>query len=290
MFHAGSSIEAPFGSSIIGETDGAVRVVEVERASNWAETAGAPLTVVFPLKPASFKVAIISSTDLFKRSRCSEYDGEVSPELLEASFAGNSAWTLATASLIAAFCSSFWWVEAYFSAIWFNKAASEAFCSKIALSSDATALSTTSDELATEVFVSVAVSFWGAETSLEASSVNEVASVETDGALTAVEEETTSFPTSSAKVVFATVVALKRAAANTIPFNKWWLLVETASSRTSATTVSSTWPRITLSKPKFEVAARNQFLPDLINLKRVTRSVSRNSPFERLKIIWFSFF
>ena len=209
----------------------------------------------------------MSSTDLFKRDRCSAYDGAFSPELVEASFAGNSAWTFATASLIAAFCSAFWWLEAYFSAIWFNNAASEAFCSKIALSSDATALS-----------------FWGAETSLEA------ASVETDGALTAVEEETTSFPTSSANVVFATVVALRTAAATTIPFKRWRLLAETASSRTSATTVSSTWPRITLSKPKFEVAARNQFLPDLINLKRVTRSVSRNSPFERLKIIWFSFF
>ena len=29
--------------------------------------------------------------------------------------------------------------------------------------------------------------------------------------------------------------------------------------------------------------ARTQFFPDLINLKRVIRSVSRNSPFERLK-------
>ena len=267
-----------------------VPLVLVEIGANCAEIAGAPLTVVFPLKPAAFRVTIMSSTDLFKRDRCSAYDGAFSPELVDASFAGNSAWTLATASLIAAFCSSFWWFEAYFSAIWFNKVASEAFCSKIALSSDATALSTTSDELATEGFVSVAVSFWGAETSLEASSVNEAASVETDGALTAVEEETTSFPTSSAKVVFATVVALRTAAATTIPFKRWRLLAETASSRTSATTVSSTWPRITLSKPKFEVAARNQFLPDLINLKRVTRSVSRNSPFERLKIIWFSFF
>ena len=283
-------MEAPFGSSIVGVTDGAVKVFEVESASNWAEIAGAPLTVVFPLKPASFKVAIISSTDLFKRSRCSAYDCGFTSELLEASFVGNSAWTFATASLIAAFCSSFWWLEAYFSAIWFNKAASEAFCSKIALSSDATALSTTWDELAAWAFVSVAVSFWGTETSFEPSSINGAASGETTGALTAVEEETTSFPTSSANVVFATVVALRTAAATTIPFKRWRLLAETASSRTSATTVSSTWPRITLSKPKFEVAARNQFLPDLINLKRVTRSVSRNSPFERLKIIWFSFF
>ena len=42
---------------------------------------------------------------------------------------------------------------------------------------------------------------------------------------------------------------------------------------------------MTFKRPKLEVAARNQFLPDLINLKRVTRSVSRNSPFERLKNI-----
>jgi len=47
---------------------------------------------------------------------------------------------------------------------------------------------------------------------------------------------------------------------------------------------------MTFKRPKLEVAARNQFLPDLINLKRVTRSVSRNSPFERLKNISVSLF
>ena len=45
---------------------------------------------------------------------------------------------------------------------------------------------------------------------------------------------------------------------------------------------------MTFKRPKLEVAARNQFLPDLINLKRVTRSVSRNSPLERLKNISIS--
>ena len=102
----------------------------------------------------------------------------------------------------------------------------------------------------------------------------------------------TSFPASSAYAVLAIDVAPRRAPAATIPFNKPRLvisLVDTESSRISATTVSSTWPRITLSKPKLEVDARNQFLPDLINLNRVTRSVSRNSPFERLKNILFSF-
>ena len=44
---------------------------------------------------------------------------------------------------------------------------------------------------------------------------------------------------------------------------------------------------MTLRRPKFEVAARNQFFPDLISLKRVTRSISRNSPFERLKNMYY---
>ena len=98
----------------------------------------------------------------------------------------------------------------------------------------------------------------------------------------------TSDPVSSAFAVFATVAAPRTAPAATIPLSKPRLVIsftDTASSRTSATTVSSTWPRMTFKRPKLEVAARNQFLPDLINLKRVTRSVSRNSPFERLKNI-----
>ena len=98
----------------------------------------------------------------------------------------------------------------------------------------------------------------------------------------------TSEPFSSALAVFATVAAPRTAPAATIPLSKPRLVIsvaDTSSSRTSATTVSSTWPRMTFKRPKLEVAARNQFLPDLINLKRVTRSVSRNSPFERLKNI-----
>ena len=88
MLKAASSIVAPLGSVMTGFV---VPLVLVEIGANCAETAGAPLTVVFPLKPASFKVAIISSTDLFKRSRCSAYDCGFTSELLEASFVGNSA-------------------------------------------------------------------------------------------------------------------------------------------------------------------------------------------------------
>ena len=47
---------------------------DVEIASNCAEIAGAPFTVVFPVNPAAVKVAIMSSTDLLKRSRWSAYD------------------------------------------------------------------------------------------------------------------------------------------------------------------------------------------------------------------------
>ena len=46
---------------------------DVEIASNCAEIAGAPFTVVFPVNPAAVKVAIMSSTDLLKRSRWSAY-------------------------------------------------------------------------------------------------------------------------------------------------------------------------------------------------------------------------
>ena len=90
MLKAASSIVAPFAFEITGLVS-TLPVVLVEIGANCAETAGAPLTVVFPLKPASFKVAIISSTDLFKRSRCSAYDCGFTSELLEASFVGNSA-------------------------------------------------------------------------------------------------------------------------------------------------------------------------------------------------------
>ena len=89
MLKAASSIVAPFAFEITGLVS-TLPVVLVEIGANCAEIAGAPLTVVFPLKPAAFKVSIMSSTDLFKRDRCSAYDGAFSPELVEASFAGNS--------------------------------------------------------------------------------------------------------------------------------------------------------------------------------------------------------
>ena len=64
----------------------------------------------------------------------------------------------------------------------------------------------------------------------------------------------------------------------------------TLSSTTSVMTwVVSTPPRKTLNKPKREVEARNQCFPDLINLYRVTRSVSLYSPFWRLKNMIYPF-
>ena len=64
----------------------------------------------------------------------------------------------------------------------------------------------------------------------------------------------------------------------------------TLSSATSVMTwVVSTPPRKTLNKPKREVEARNQCFPDLINLYRVTRSVSLYSPFWRLKNMFYPF-
>ena len=66
---------APFGSVIPGVAlTPAESVFEVEIASNCAEIAGAPFTVVLPVNPAAVKVAIMSSTDLLKRSRWSAYD------------------------------------------------------------------------------------------------------------------------------------------------------------------------------------------------------------------------
>ena len=66
---------APLASVILGLTSTfAASVFEVAMASNCAEIAGAPFTVVFPVNPAAVKVAIMSSTDLLKRSRCSAYD------------------------------------------------------------------------------------------------------------------------------------------------------------------------------------------------------------------------
>ena len=90
---------------------------------------------------------------------------------------------------------------------------------------------------------------------------------------------------SSACAAVVTTAPPRIAPVAKIPFNKVRLGVAVVSSETSATTSSSTWPRTTLKRPKLEVAARSQFFPDLINLNRVTRSVSRNDPLERLKNI-----
>ena len=87
---------------------------------------------------------------------------------------------------------------------------------------------------------------------------------------------------SSANTGLATVVAPARAPSTTIPFTRSaGIWCEESSYLTMI--FSSTPPRMTRNKPNRETDARTQFFPDLINLKRVIRSVSRNSPFERLK-------
>ena len=80
----------------------------------------------------------------------------------------------------------------------FNKAASEAFCSKIVLSSDAGTVSTSSDEGAVEAGVSVADSLRVSNTSLESCSFNAAGSEATAGVLTTADVTTSSFPNSSA--------------------------------------------------------------------------------------------
>ena len=67
---AASSIVAPFAFEITGLV-ATLPEVDVEIGANCAEIAGAPFTVVFPVNPAAVKVAIMSSTDLLKRSRWS---------------------------------------------------------------------------------------------------------------------------------------------------------------------------------------------------------------------------
>ena len=89
-------------------------------------------------------------------------------------------------------------------------------------------------------------------------------------------------PFSSANTGLATVVAPARAPSTTIPLTRSaGIECDVASYWT--TIFSSTPPRMTRNRPNRETDARTQFFPDLINLKRVIRSVSRKSPFERLK-------
>ena len=91
-----------------------------------------------------------------------------------------------------------------------------------------------------------------------------------------------SIPFSSANTGLATVVAPARAPSTTIPFTRSAGIWREESSYLTMI-FSSTPPRMTRNRPNRETDARTQFFPDLINLKRVIRSVSRKSPFERLK-------
>ena len=91
-----------------------------------------------------------------------------------------------------------------------------------------------------------------------------------------------SIPFSSANTGLATVVAPARAPSTTIPLTRS-AGIECDDASYWTTIFSSTPPRMTRNRPNREIDARTQFFPDLINLKRVIRSVSRKSPFERLK-------
>ena len=95
--------------------------------------------------------------------------------------------------------------------------------------------------------------------------------------------------TSSAWAVVATTAPPNTVPTATKPFNNCWpsLWRRPPSSGTSAMTISSTCPRTTRKSPRAAVDARSQFFPDLINLKRTTRSVSRKFPFERLNCMIF---
>ena len=92
----------------------------------------------------------------------------------------------------------------------------------------------------------------------------------------------TSPPFSSATTGLARVVAPARAPRATIPFKKelgtGWNTDSKGSAIFSHVVAWGTWK-----SPNCEMDARTQVFPDLINLKRVIRSVSRNSPFKRLK-------
>ena len=94
--------------------------------------------------------------------------------------------------------------------------------------------------------------------------------------------ELTSF--SSANTGVAIVVAPARAPNTRIPLEigAWTRSAEVSKGLTILSVES---PRETRKSPSCEIDARTQVFPDLINLNRVIRSVSRNSPFERLKNI-----
>ena len=88
----------------------------------------------------------------------------------------------------------------------------------------------------------------------------------------------------------ATEPPIKAPVAST-PLSTVWPEKAGASTSTcwEATDGVSTPPLSTLKRPKFDVAARSQCFPDLTNLKRVTRSVSRYWPSFLLKNIYTPF-
>ena len=207
------------------------------------------------------------------------------------------------------------WV-AYFPAICWSRSASEAFCSNRETSSIATDSSTSDSEA--RIFVdsletlaklvdscplmeievdSLIESEWLAvserlvevDREAEAESSEDALERITLSASTNVSclvSETVGArdATSSAWATVATTAPPNTVPTATKPFNNCWpsLWRRLPSSGTSAMTISSTCPRTTRKNPRAAVDARSQFFPDLINLKRTTRSVSRKFPFERL--------
>ena len=92
---------------------------------------------------------------------------------------------------------------------------------------------------------------------------------------------------SSAWATWVTTEPPNKAPVASTPLSSVWPEKAGASTSTwwPATDGVSTPPLSTLKRPKFDVAARSQCFPDLTNLKRVTRSVSRYWPSFLLKNI-----
>ena len=96
---------------------------------------------------------------------------------------------------------------------------------------------------------------------------------------------------SSAWATWVTTEPPNKAPVASAPLSTVWPEKAGASTSTcwAATDGVSTPPLSTLKRPKFDVAARSQCFPDLTNLKRVTRSVSRYWPSFLLKNIYTPF-
>ena len=96
---------------------------------------------------------------------------------------------------------------------------------------------------------------------------------------------------SSAWATWVTTEPPNKAPVASTPLSTVWPEKAGASTSTwwAATDGVSTPPLSTLKRPKFDVAARSQCFPDLTNLKRVTRSVSRYWPSFLLKNIYTPF-